>query len=98
MSKFKAIVMKPSDNVATVTEDIAAGTDLTVHVGDCVSTIRVMEPICFGHKVAIRNITKGESIIKYGNVIGIATRDIVIGQHTHVHNLDGCRGRGDLEN
>lgn len=98
MSKFRAIVMKPDDNVATVTEDIAAGTDLTVHVGDSVSTVRVKEIICFGHKVAIRNIATGEPIIKYGNVIGMATCDIVAGQHTHVHNLDGCRGRGDLEN
>lgn len=98
MSKFRAIVMKPIDNVATVTEDIAAGTDLTVHVGDSVSTIQVTEPICFGHKVAIQNIAKGEPIIKYGNVIGMATRDILAGQHTHIHNLDGCRGRGDLAN
>ena len=57
----------------------------------------VKEAIPFGHKVAIRNITAGEKIIKYGEVIGEATVDIMPGQHVHVHNLVGCRGRGDLK-
>lgn len=98
MNKFKAIVMKAKDNVATVTEDIAAGTEIEIPVEDKLLTLRITENIRFGHKVAIRNIAKDEKIIKYGEVIGAATADIAAGQHTHVHNLGGCRGRGDLEN
>jgi altronate dehydratase small subunit len=37
----------------------------------------------------------GDSIIKYGEVIGVATREIAPGQHVHVHNLESRRGRGD---
>ena len=39
-----------------------------------------------GHKYALRNIKKGENIIKYGNPIGHATEDIKKGEHVHSHN------------
>ncbi len=40
-----------------------------------------------GHKYAVRDITKGEKIIKYGFPIGIATEDISEGGHIHSHNM-----------
>ena len=40
-----------------------------------------------GHKYAVRDITKGENIIKYGYPIGHATEDIKAGEHVHTHNL-----------
>ena len=40
-----------------------------------------------GHKYAVRDIAKGESIIKYGMPIGHATEDIKKGEHVHTHNL-----------
>ncbi|SDF08388.1 UxaA family hydrolase [Sporomusa acidovorans] len=97
MNKFKAIVMKAKDNVATVTENIAAGTEIAVNKDGETVKLHVQENIPFGHKVAIKDIAKDSQIIKYGEVIGVATKDIAAGQHTHVHNLVGCRGRGDLE-
>lgn len=96
MSKFKAIVMKAKDNVATVTENVDAGTDIAVNIDGETVTLHVIDNIPFGHKVAVRNIARDEKIIKYGEVIGMATADIAAGRHTHVHNLVGCRGRGDL--
>lgn len=40
-----------------------------------------------GHKYALRNIKKGENIIKYGQPIGHATEDIKKDEHIHSHNL-----------
>lgn len=40
-----------------------------------------------GHKYALRDIKKGENIIKYGCPIGHATVDIKKGEHVHVHNI-----------
>ena len=37
--------------------------------------------------MAIKPIAKGEKIIKYGELIGIAGSDIKPGQHVHVHNV-----------
>lgn len=50
-------------------------------------SITLLEDIPFGHKVALRNIPKGDNVIKYGNPLGHATEDILIGQHIHTHNL-----------
>jgi (2R)-sulfolactate sulfo-lyase subunit alpha len=43
--------------------------------------------IPIGHKVAIRAIAKGDTIIKYGVDIGRAVADIAPGEHLHVHNV-----------
>ena len=40
-----------------------------------------------GHKYALRDIVKGENVIKYGNPIGHATADIKAGEHVHTHNV-----------
>lgn len=40
-----------------------------------------------GHKIAARDISSGERIIKYGAPIGSATRDIRTGEHVHLHNI-----------
>ena len=40
-----------------------------------------------GHKYALRDIKRGEDVIKYGNPIGHATCDIAAGEHVHTHNL-----------
>lgn len=40
-----------------------------------------------GHKYALRDIRQGEDVIKYGQPIGHATRDIGKGEHIHTHNL-----------
>lgn len=40
-----------------------------------------------GHKFALKNIAKGEKVIKYGMPIGTATADIPAGEKVHTHNL-----------
>ncbi|MDE6659997.1 MAG: altronate dehydratase family protein, partial [Eubacterium sp.] len=40
-----------------------------------------------GHKYALKDIAKGEKVIKYGYPIGIASKDINEGEHIHSHNL-----------
>lgn len=40
-----------------------------------------------GHKYAIKDIAKGEQIIKYGFPIGIAKENIKADEHIHTHNL-----------
>jgi hypothetical protein len=88
----KAIALHPSDNVATALSDIEAG-DLVV-VGAI--SLKVVEVVPFGHKVALRPIPAGNPILKYGECIGIAKRDIPVGGYVHVENVESQRGRGDL--
>lgn len=97
MAEVTAIVMEAADNVATVLRDIGPHTEVELSIADKKLIIRVSEWIRFGHKFAIRDIKRGERIVKYGESIGIATRDIQGGEHVHVHNLESARGRGDKE-
>lgn len=43
--------------------------------------------IPIGHKVALVDIKKGDTVWKYGEDIGRAVADIPKGGHVHVHNL-----------
>nr|WP_297457606.1 altronate dehydratase family protein [uncultured Halomonas sp.] len=45
------------------------------------------ENIPAGHKVALSAIAERQPVIKYGQVIGVASRDIAIGEHVHTHNI-----------
>ncbi len=40
-----------------------------------------------GHKYALRPIACGETVIKYGEIIGRATQDIAVGDWVHTHNV-----------
>ena len=40
-----------------------------------------------GHKIALKSISKGEDIIKYGFPIGVATADIASGEKVHTENM-----------
>lgn len=94
--KVKAIKMNPKDNVATAIDDIKSGEVVGVK-NDEVFEVQVLQEIPFGHKFALRDISKGEAIVKYGEVIGRATAEIRKGEHVHVHNVESLRGRGDLK-
>jgi len=95
MAEHRAIMMSVSDNVATVVETIEAGADVLLEVDSRKTAVRVTERIPFGHKFAVRDIARGELVVKYGEPIGVATRDIKAGSHVHVHNVESSRGRGD---
>lgn len=97
--KTKGLQNSEIDNVATVFGSGAA-------VGDVVEVLdpkgnrfeyKISDLVPFGHKIAIKDIPEGEQVIKYGESIGVASKNIKIGQHVHVQNMESMRGRGDLE-
>ncbi|MBS4198206.1 UxaA family hydrolase [Bacillus sp. FJAT-49732] len=90
-----SIIMDPKDNVATVLKDFKEGELLTYTKEGTTYEITLKQDIKFGHKVAISNIQPHAEVVKYGEVIGAATCEIQIGEHVHVHNIEGIRGRGD---
>ncbi|MEM2127246.1 MAG: UxaA family hydrolase [Candidatus Bathyarchaeia archaeon] len=86
----KAIMIDERDNVATATSEIGAGEEVEIisPSGAVVMRLRVSEPLPFGHKVALKNISPGEEVIKYGERIGIASKPILAGAWIHTHNLE----------
>lgn len=96
MTSRGALMLSEKDNVATLLEDVASGTGVLIRLGRKTSTVNAREKIPFGFKIAVSDIAKGANIIKYGETIGIASRNIKQGEMVHIHNLEGGRGRGDL--
>ena len=92
----RAIIMNEKDNVATVLTDVDKNDVVQVRTGEKSVEVRVQGKIQFGHKFAMKKISKGENVIKYGEAIGQATHDIGEGQHVHVHIVESLRARGDL--
>jgi len=93
----KAIMIDARDNVATLIADASAKDTVTVTLdGKKKMTVKAVQKIPFGHKIAIAPIKKGETVFKYGTSIGSASKNIKAGEHVHVHNIESNRGRGDL--
>jgi altronate dehydratase small subunit len=95
LEEFHGIVMTEKDDVATALVDLEAGSLARARLCMKVVDTRIRNPVPFGHKYAIRNIRRGEKVIKYGEVIGEALDDIGVGELVHVHNIVSQRGRGD---
>ncbi len=81
-----------ADNVATLLQDAEAAAEVLVLGGESRKTLRASEPILASHKIALRSIGEGESIVKYGFQIGEATHPIAAGDWVHLHN---CRSLCD---
>lgn len=94
----RAIVLNPSDNVATLI-DRGGEADMSVDLrGEKKGSVSLRQEVPFGHKVALSDMPPGVEVIKYGKVIGETTTDIQTGEHVHIHNVDSKRGRGDKVN
>lgn len=76
------------DNVAVALRPIAKGEQLTVGQYQ----VTALEEIPQGHKFALKPITQGGEVIKYGFRIGNAKEDIPAGGWVHVHNLKTALG------
>lgn len=87
----KVIILDETDNVATAIVDIGAGET----IGAGAPAVVAAETIPFGFKLALTPIAHGETVLKYGQSIGLANGDIGVGACVHVHNVDSQRGRGD---
>ncbi len=92
----KAIVLNSKDNVATALADLSAGDSIALEADKKQLSVKLVNPIQFGHKFSLVDIKAGATILKYGEVIGEATQDIRTGEHVHVHNVASTRGRGDV--
>lgn len=92
---YKTLMMNARDLVAIALEPIPVDTTVHVECEGFSKNVRLKDSIAFGHKFAVVPIPQGQDIIKYGEVIGMASRKIEEGKHVHVHNLEGKRGRGD---
>ena len=80
-SDAAVIRLHPLDNVVVAARALTAGAWVESE------TVRTLQAIAPGHKLAVVDIAAGELVLKYGQSIGRATQAIAAGSHVHVHNL-----------
>lgn len=83
------LVHEHGDNVGVATVDLKAG---EVGKGLYMDSqapveVQVRNDIPLGHKIALRDLGPGDTVIKYGHDIGRVAIDIQAGEHVHIHNL-----------
>ena len=79
-----------ADTVAVVVvEGVSAGTAMTGWVMDDDRTIdlEARQDIPIGHKVALKDMAVGDTVVKYGIDMGKVVSPIKKGEHAHVHNI-----------
>lgn len=81
--ELELVRLHVDDNVACLPTATAKGEQ--VRLGDQIWTLHSSRGP--GFKIAIRAITPGEKIVKFGSPIGSATMDIAAGEVVHLHNL-----------
>ncbi|MEM9168372.1 MAG: UxaA family hydrolase [Pseudomonadota bacterium] len=84
------LVHSRKDNVGViVVEGVEADMELlcVVTEDDTDFTITARQAIPIGHKIALDDLTDGETVLKYGEDIGRMIADAKTGEHVHVHNL-----------
>jgi (2R)-sulfolactate sulfo-lyase subunit alpha len=84
------VLHDPRDSVAVVVvENVKAGMQLTGLILDEDRTIELpcTQDIPIGHKVALRDMAVGDTVIKYGVDIDKVVQPIRKGEHAHVHNI-----------
>ena len=89
----KAIQIDDSDNVATVASEVSKGERVEVLSpdGSVLMMPETLGDVPFGHKIALKSIARGEDVVKYGEVIGVASAEIKVGEWLHTHNVESVR-------
>lgn len=84
------LVHDHKDNVGVVVvEDLVAGTEMLCVVTADNSDFRMQahQDVPIGHKVALKDMAPGDTVVKYGEDIGRVVAPIRAGDHVHTHNL-----------
>ena len=90
MSIPQLLVHDRRDNVGVVVvEGLTAGTRMLCVVTEDNSDFRLTarDDIPIGHKVALKPLAKGDTVIKYGEDIGRMVAPAKKGEHVHTQNL-----------
>ncbi len=90
MERIDFIVHDEGDSVGVIVlEGVKAQSTLCGWImdQDKIIQIKALNDIPIGHKLAIKPLNSGDTVIKYGVDIGKTIAPIQVGEHLHVHNV-----------
>lgn len=89
-----SILLHEKDNTVTALLDLSKGQEVVIGSEAAPERILLGQDIRYAHKFARVFIPKESDVIKYGEVIGVASADIQPGEHVHIHNVESKRAQG----
>ena len=90
MSAPHLLVHDRHDNVGVVVvEGLKAGSRMlcVITADDSDFSLTARQDVPIGHKIALKDLKTGDTVIKYGQDIGRIVADVAKGEHVHTHNL-----------
>lgn len=84
------IVHDKADSVGVVVvEDVQPGKEVTGWIMETNETIKLksLDAVPLGHKIALKDLKVGDTVLKYGHDVGKIVADVAKGRHVHVNNL-----------
>tara|TARA_Y100001970_G_scaffold290239_1_gene423175 strand:+ start:1345 stop:1632 length:288 start_codon:yes stop_codon:yes gene_type:complete len=84
------IIHDEKDNVGVVViETTKKGQECNAWIMENDKSIKVssINEVPLGHKIALKDLKEGDTILKYGHDIGKVVKPIKKGDHVHVHNV-----------
>jgi altronate hydrolase len=82
--KPNVIIINAKDTVAVALEDIPAGGSVLLPDG---TSFDALTAVPYSHKVALRDMAEGETVLKYGESVGVTNAPVRRGEWVHTHNL-----------
>lgn len=81
------------DDVGVAVLDLKKGANIGAVTleGKRAGSVKLLNNVPLGHKVAMRALAKDKPVIKYGRPVGKAVADIARGAHVHTHNVKTLR-------
>jgi altronate hydrolase len=77
----RTLVLNPTDNVAVALANLDVGTQTP-------EGVTLSKRVPKGHKFTTRAVASGGPIMKFGQIIGFASKDLPAGEWVHEHNCD----------
>ena len=91
--KHGILLHDADDDVGVAVEDLRKGAKVGAVTldGAAAGRVRLRQKVPLGHKVAMRDLPKDKSVIKYGRPVGKAIANIPRGAYVHTHNMKTLR-------
>ena len=88
-AKLQFLIHDKKDDVGVAVVDIKKGQTASGLMLDTRKPVQIasLANIPLGHKIALRDFAKGDTVTKYGEDIGKVVAAIKKGDHVHVHNV-----------
>jgi len=89
-AKLHFLIHDQKDDVGVAVVNIESGeqaSGLTLDASRQSVSVKALADIPLGHKIALRDFKKGDTVTKYGQDIGKVVAPIKQGDHVHVHNV-----------